>query len=71
VTLDRLEFGGGALAQRHRLARDEEHLTDRQAVLERHALAGLQHVAELGLVRVPVGLDPHREHRRQRPLESC
>ena len=54
--LERLHLLGRAVAQADVLARDEEDLADRNGVRDREPLASLQDVAELRLVRVPVGL---------------
>src|SRR5262249_17468715 len=50
-----LQVAGGRVEKGDLLAWHEQHLADRQAVLERQAFAGLQDVTELGFVCVPIG----------------
>src|SRR5215204_277630 len=51
------------------LARHEEDLPDWQVVRTGDAFPGLQHVTELGIVDVPIGLDAHDQHRRDWTLD--
>src|SRR5688572_31768989 len=52
---DRCQLLVGAVAHGDLLARDEEHLADRQVMRAGDPFARLQDVAKLRLVRVPVG----------------
>jgi hypothetical protein len=50
--LQRFQLFGSACTHRDLFAPDEDHLSSRQAVFERDALARLQQIGELRFVRV-------------------
>src|SRR5215213_994890 len=57
-----------AITHRNRFTRDEERLPNGHTVPDGHPLPRLQDITKFAFVRVPVGLDSHREHRCNRSL---
>src|SRR5688572_8361744 len=51
-------IGGRSLAEPHLLALHEEHLADGADTVDAEDAARRQHIAELGVVRIPIGLYP-------------